>query len=505
MSENTKIAKNTLFLYVRMFLTMGVSLFTSRIILNTLGVEDFGTYNLVGGIVVMFSFINTAMLGATQRFLNFEMAKNSDEAVNKVFCVSMNAHILIILVIIFLSETLGLWFLNYKLNIPGDRMFASNIVYQFSLLAFCFNILKVPYNASVIAYEKMSFYAWISIVEVILKAIIVYLLLLFDYDKLILYSILVFAVSILIFLAYRYFCRRLFTSCKYRFVNDKTLFKELVSFSSWSMFGNLALIGSNQGVYMILNIFLGVAINAAMAIAAQVNMAVFSFVSNFQMAFNPQIIKTFASNDIKAHEKLVFQASKFSYYLLLILVIPILFNTAYILQLWLKIVPEYAVEFTQLMLVFSLIDALAGPFWVSMYATGKIKKYQIGVSLILFLNLPIAYLLLNQGYSPVYVIIAKIILNFILFMFRLILIQRHIKFSLIEIIKKVYLQVILVSALSYGSSLYIKKLLVPKEFNLVDIIIFTAVAMIISGIFIVVFGISKNERLAIYYQVKKRI
>lgn len=484
---------------------MGVSLFTSRIILNTLGVEDFGTYNLVGGIVVMFSFINTAMLGATQRFLNFEMAKNSDEAVNKVFCVSMNAHILIILVIIFLSETLGLWFLNYKLNIPGDRMFASNIVYQFSLLAFCFNILKVPYNASVIAYEKMSFYAWISIVEVILKAIIVYLLLLFDYDKLILYSILVFAVSILIFLAYRYFCRRLFTSCKYRFVNDKTLFKELVSFSSWSMFGNLALIGSNQGVYMILNIFLGVAINAAMAIAAQVNMAVFSFVSNFQMAFNPQIIKTFASNDIKAHEKLVFQASKFSYYLLLILVIPILFNTAYILQLWLKIVPEYAVEFTQLMLVFSLIDALAGPFWVSMYATGKIKKYQIGVSLILFLNLPIAYLLLNQGYSPVYVIIAKIILNFILFMFRLILIQRHIKFSLIEIIKKVYLQVILVSALSYGSSLYIKKLLVPKEFNLVDIIIFTAVAMIISGIFIVVFGISKNERLAIYYQVKKRI
>ena len=376
MTDNKKIAKNTLFLYVRMFLTMGVSLFTSRIVLNTLGVEDFGTYNLVGGIVIMFSFINTAMLGATQRFLNFEMSKKSDEAVNKVFCVSMNAHILIMLVIIFLSETIGLWFLNYKLNIPENRMFAANIVYQFSLLAFCFNILKVPYNASVIAYEKMSFYAWISIIEVVLKAIIVYFLLLFVFDKLILYSILVFAVSILVFLAYRYFCRKLFISCKYRYIKDKTLFKELVSFSSWSMFGNLALIGSNQGVYMILNIFLGVTINAAMAIAAQVNMAVFSFVSNFQMAFNPQIIKTFASNDIKVHEKLVFQASKFSYYLLLILVLPILFNTAYILELWLKIVPEYAVPFTQLMLVFSLIDALAGPFWVSMNATGKIKKYQ---------------------------------------------------------------------------------------------------------------------------------
>lgn len=482
---------------------MGVSLFTSRIILNTLGVEDFGTYNLVGGIVVMFSFINTAMLGATQRFLNFEMAKNSDEAVNKVFCVSMNAHILIILVIIFLSETLGLWFLNYKLNIPGDRMFAANIVYQFSLLAFCFNILKVPYNASVIAYEKMSFYAWISIVEVILKAIIVYLLLLFNYDKLILYSILVFAVSILIFLAYRYFCRRLFTSCKYRFVNDKTLFKELVSFSSWSMFGNLALIGSNQGVYMILNIFLGVAINAAMAIAAQVNMAVFSFVSNFQMAFNPQIIKTFASNDIKAHEKLVFQASKFSYYLLLILVIPILFNTAYILQLWLKIVPEYAVEFTQLILVFSLIDALAGPFWVSMNATGKIKKYQIGVSLILLLNLPIAYFLLKQGHSPVYVIIAKIILNFILFIFRLLLIQKHIKFSLINVIKKVYSKVILVSFLSFGSLHYIKKVLIPKEFSLFNLTVFTFVSITISGIYIVIFGTSKDEKSAIYNQIKR--
>lgn len=502
MSSSKTIAKNTMFLYVRMFLTMAVSLFTSRIILNTLGVEDFGIYNLVGGIVIMFSFINTAMLGATQRFLNFEMAKNSVEAVNKVFCVSMNAHIVMMLVIIVLSETIGLWFLNYKLNIPLDRMFAANVVYQFSLFAFCFDILKVPYNASVIAYEKMSFYARISIIEVVLKLMIVYLLLFFDFDKLILYSILVFTIAILVFIAYRYYSLKLFTSCNYKFVKDKILFKELLSFSSWSMFGNLALIGSNQGIYMILNIFLGVTINAAMAIASQVNMAVFSFVSNFQMAFNPQIIKSFASNDMRAHEKLVFQASKFSYYLLLILVLPILFNTAYILQLWLKIVPEYAVPFTQLMLVFSLIDALAGPFWVSMNATGKIKKYQIGVSIILFLNLPIAYLLLKQGYSPIYVIGAKIILNFILFIFRLMLIKKHIKFSLINVIKNVYLQVVFVSLLSFGSLFYIKKL-VPKEYNLLNITVFTGIGIIITGMYIVVFGTSKKEKLAIYNQIKK--
>ncbi|TXD56695.1 lipopolysaccharide biosynthesis protein [Polaribacter sp. IC066] len=488
-----------------MFLTMGVSLFTSRIVLNTLGIEDFGTYNLVAAIVVMFSFINNAMLGTTQRFLNYEMAKNSNGAVHKVFCVSMNVHLLIMLIIVFLSETIGLWFLNFKLNIPIERMQAANIVYQFSLLTFCFSVLKAPYNASVIAYEKMSFYAGISIVEVVLKALIVYLLLLFAFDKLILYAILVFAVSILLFLAYRYFCRQLFPACHYRYVKDRKLFKELVGFSSWSMFGNLALMGSSQGVFMILNVFLGVTINAAMAIATQVNLAVFSFVSNFQLAFNPQIIKTFASGDLKAHQKLVFQASKFSYYLLFILVLPILFNTTYILQLWLKIVPEYAIPFTQLILIFSLIDALAGPFWVSMYATGEIKKYQIGVALILFLNLPIAYLLLKQGFSPIYVIVGKIILNFILFLFRLLMIQKHIKFSLIKVIKDVYLQVIFVSTVSILSLFYIKKLVVLEAFNFTDVAVFTGISVLVIGSYIGVFGLSKEEKIKIYSLLKKKI
>ncbi|GGW53129.1 hypothetical protein GCM10008085_00160 [Winogradskyella epiphytica] len=488
-----------------MAITMVVSLYTSRVVLNTLGVEDFGIYNLVGGIVVLFSFINSGMTAATQRFLNFEMAKNSTKAVQRVFSVSMNAHFLIIGVILFLSETVGLWFLNYKLNIPAERMYAANVVYQFSLLSFCFSVLKVPYNASVIAYEKMSFYAWISIIEVILKLVIVFLLVLFFYDKLILYSILVFAVSVIIFLAYRFFCRRLFESCKYKFIKDKTLFKELISFSGWSLFGHMALIGSNQGVSFILNIFLGVTINATMGIASQVNTAIYGFVSNFQIAFNPQIVKTYASGNIEEHKNLLFQASKFSYYLLLILAVPILLNTEYILTLWLKIVPDFAVEFTQLIVLFSLVDALAGPFWSSINATGKIKKYQLGVALILFMNLPIAYLLLYFNYSPIYVIIAKVAINILLFLFRLVISHRYLHFNYSKVLIQIYLKLIWVSVITIGLLYLIREKVFLSIQNWYSLILFSILCLIISVSVIYIVGITKREKSYILNFVRNKM
>ncbi|WP_345742670.1 lipopolysaccharide biosynthesis protein [Aequorivita sinensis] len=494
-----------MFLYIRMLLSLVVSLYTSRVVLNTLGVQDFGIYNLVGGIVVLFSFINSGMTAATQRFLNFEMAKNSTKAVQRVFSVSMNAHFLIIAVIILLSETIGLWFLNNRLNIPGDRMYAANIVYQFSLLSFCFSVLKVPYNASVIAYEKMSFYAWISVLEVVLKLVIVFLLVLFFYDKLILYSILVFAVSVIIFLAYRFFCRSLYESCRYQFLRDKTLLKELMSFSGWSLFGHMALIGSNQGISFILNVFLGVTINATMGIASQVNTAIYGFVSNFQIAFNPQIVKTYASGNLEEHKKLLFQASKFSYYLLLILAVPILLNTEYILTLWLIIVPDYATEFTQLIVLFSLVDALAGPFWSSINATGKIRKYQLGVALILFMNLPIAYLLLYFNYSPIYVIVAKVVINILLLLFRLIRTHSYLHFNYMNVLFQIYLRLLLISGITIGILYIIREKVFFSIQNWYDLILFSVLSLITTLTIILILGITKRERTYLINFIRNKI
>lgn len=484
---------------------MVVSLYTSRVVLNTLGIEDYGIYNLVGGIVVLFSFINSAMASATQRFLNFEMAKKSEEAVRKVFSISMNAHILIAGIIIVLAETIGLWFLNNKLNIPVNRHYAANVVYQFSIFTFTFNILKVPYNASVIAYEKMSFYAWISIIEVILKLAVVFLLVLFLFDKLILYAILIFAVSILIFFTYRFYCRRMFTSCHYKFIHDRVLFKELLSFSGWSMFGNMALVGSNQGISMILNIFLGVTINAAMGIAAQVNAAVYSFVSNFQVAFKPQIVKTYATGDFLKHEKLIMQTSRLSYYLLFVLVLPVLFNTEEILIIWLKTLPEYAVEFTQIIIGISLIEALAGPFASSTSASGKIRNYQIIISFLLLLNLPLAYFLLLKGYSPINVIIGKAIITFLVFTVRIGFVYNRLDFSLLPYIKELIGKVFGVSIIAFAVLFFVKENIFSLHTQIMDLIFFSSISVILSCLLIYGLGVSKSERRSINEFLKSKL
>lgn len=485
-----------------MFFSMGVSLYTSRVVLNTLGVEDFGIYNLVGGIVVLFSFINGAMTNATQRFLNFEMSKNSDVAIRRVFSVSMNAHMLIMGVVFLLAETIGLWFLNYKLNIPHERLYASNIVFQFSILAFCTNILSVPYHASIIAYEKMSFYAWMTIIEVFLKLVIVFLLVLFLYDKLILYSMLTFGVAVVIYLAYRFSCRKMFKTCHYQLIHDKKIFKELLNFSGWSLFGNMAVIGSNQGVAMIMNIFLGVAINASMGIANQINAAVYGFVSNFQMAFSPQITKTYASNNLEEHKKLLFQASRFSYYLSLVLAIPILLNTKFILALWLKIVPPYAVEFTQLTIIVSLLQALSGPFWMSANAIGNIKKYQIGISLIIFLNLPLAYTILYYHLSPTYVFVVNIATSLLAYFFRFGYVKSRIQFSLLDVFKSIYLKIIVVSVSSIFILLGIKQMFFSIQQTFLNVFIFSFICVTVTLIIIVGVGISKSERIIIYNFIK---
>lgn len=417
-SSNKRIAKNTIMLYIRMLLSMVVSLYTSRVVLNTLGIEDFGIYNVVGGVVVLFTSVNNAMASATQRFLNFELGRQNLLEVKRVFSMSMTAHILIALLIFLLAETIGLWFFSTQLNIPEKRILAANWVYQMSILTCCVSILRIPYNASVIAYEKMSFFAYVSIIEVLLKLLIVYLLVLGNIDKLILYSILTFIVVVVTSIIYQIYCKRTFESCSYVFFWDTKLLKRLVSFSAWSLFGSAANVASYQGGSILLNIFCGVIANTAMGIANQVNSAVYSFVSNFQTAFVPQIIKQYAAGNRIQFNSLVGLSSRLSFYLIFILGFPIFNYSESLLRLWLVNVPIYAVEFTKLILISSIFDALSGPLWSSVQATGVIKKYQLIISTILFFNVFLSFILLKLGWEASIVLIIRIILNICIYVYR---------------------------------------------------------------------------------------
>jgi O-antigen/teichoic acid export membrane protein len=488
--NNKRIAKNTAMLYVRMLFTMAISLYTSRVVLKTLGIADFGIYNIVGGVVILFEFLNSAMASATQRFLSFELGKNDSEEVKRVFSMSMTAHISIALLVILLAETIGLWFLNTQINIPEGRMNAANWVYQFSILTFCVNIIRTPYNASIIAYEKMSFYAYLSIVEVILKLLIVFLLVFFGFDKLILYSILVFIVGAIVFTLYKLYCGKVFSNCRYNYFWDIDLYKKLMSFSGWSLFGNAANIGAQQGINILLNIFFGVTVNAAMGIANQLSQAVYNFVSNFQTAFKPQIVKSYASDEKIYFNNLILQTSKFSYYLLFLLSLPILISCEFILKIWLGTVPEYTVSFCRLIIVFLLIEAISAPLWMAVQAIGKIRNYQILIGSIIICNIPLAYAVLKFGMVPESVLVIRLLIGIVTFIARFIYLLPKIELPIRLYIKEVIWVSLVMSLLSLPLPL-----LVNHYFsNWIGLLITTIVALVTTGCMIYTIGLRHNER-----------
>lgn len=412
-----------------MILIMVVSLYTSRVILQVLGIEDFGIYNVVAGIVVLFTFINNAMATASQRYLSFSIGKGDLNETNRIFSMSLTSHLAIALVVLLIAETLGLWFLLTQMNFPQNRMTAVVWTYQLSILICCLQIIRVPYNASIIAYEKMSFYAWISILEAFLKLLIVILLQKFSGDNLITFSILTLIVVIIINVAYKIYCNFYFKTTHYYFYWDTNLFKEFTSFSGWSLIGSLANISAQQGLNIILNIFCGVAVNAAVGISNQVMAAISSFLSNFQTAFNPQIVKSYAENNKEYFMELIFKTSKYSYYLMFLICIPVLINCDFLLHLWLTNIPRYATEFSQLMIIFLLLDAISGPLWYSIQATGKIKNYQILMGVIILSNLPLSLIILYFKVSPIYVFILRVILNFVTLIARIIYLKPIINLS----------------------------------------------------------------------------
>lgn len=446
--NNKRIAKNTLLLYVRMLFMMAVSLYTSRVVLNTLGVEDYGIYNVVGGVVAMFGFINASMSSATQRFITFALGKGDQENLQKVFSTSLQIHFLIALIIVLLGETLGLWFLSEKMQIPDNRMDAAFWVYQCSILSTVVMILSVPYNATIIAHEKMSAFAYISILEVVLKLAVVYILWIGSFDKLILYAVLILVVQVLIRFCYSIYCNKHFKEMKYRHIWDKILFKEMTGFAGWSLFGNLSSVLFGQGLNILLNLFFGPVVNAARAVAVQVQSAIQQFVSNFQMALNPQITKTYAQGDLDVMHHLMFRSARFSFFLLFFLALPVLLETDFILKLWLKTVPDYTVIFLRIMICISLLYTLANPLMIANQATGKVKRYQAICGSILLLILPISYIGLRLGLPAYSVFVVHFIMEMITQLARMILLRPLIGVQIKGYIKYVYIPVIIVVCVS---------------------------------------------------------
>ncbi|GET33966.1 hypothetical protein PbJCM13498_28290 [Prolixibacter bellariivorans] len=498
--NNRRIAKNTFMLYIRMLLTMGVSLYTVRVVLDTLGIIDYGIYNVVGGVVTMFSFLSGTMASASQRFFAFEIGKNNMEQLKKTFSMTMNIYIVLGIVILILAETVGLWFLNHRMTIPPDRIVAAHWVYQFAVLSFLMTMFTIPYDASIIAHEKMNVYAWVSIIEVTLKLLIVYLLVLFPFDKLKLYAVLMFGVTTIVTFIYRTYCIKKFEECHLSFYWEKTLFKELFSYSGWNLFGALASIFSNQGVNIILNIFFGPVVNSARAIAYRINSTISQFVQNFMTATRPQIIKYYASGENVEMLNLVFLSSKISYYLLFILSMPVLLETNFIFNIWLKEVPNYTILFTRLIIITALIDSLSFSLKTAAQATGKIKVYQATVGSVMLITLPLSYFLYKMNY-PVETIFYLTIANSIICLFlRLEMLKRMIGLSVTQFVLKVVLPTLLVSCISYILPFFLMR---EFEIGILRFVIIILSGFLTTAASIYILGLSKNERQPILQTIKK--
>jgi len=501
--SNKRIAKNTLILYLRMFLTMAISLYTSRVVLSTLGIEDYGTYNVVGGIVVMFTFINGAMSTATMRYITFELGRGNIERLKTVFRTSIQVFVILAFIIVLLSETIGLWFLYHKLTIAPDRMTAALWVFQISIIDCVLRMIVIPFNAEVISHEKMSTFAYLSILDVTLKLIIVYLLQVIPFDKLIIYALLMFAVSIIHISIYLIYCFKHFPEINFQFSLDKPLLKEMTSFAGWGLFGNLAGVLYNQGLNMLLNIFFGPVVNAARGVALQVQGTVQSFIVNFQMALNPQITKSYAKGNLERMHTLIFTSSKFSFFLLFILALPITIEANQILGVWLKEVPNHSVSFIRLLFSIALIETLANPLVISNQATGKVKKYQIVVGGIQLLIVPIAYIVLKLGGNPESVYLVQFVIMLCAQIARIFMIKPLIQLPLKKYFNEVIVRVLIVAITAPIIPLFIYfNTHVLSTTNFFMVCLFSVISVFIS---IYLIGITQNERQMILSYLQKRI
>lgn len=485
-----------------MLVTMFIGIFTSRVILDTLGEIDYGIYNVVGGFVMFFSVVSGTMTTATQRYLSFEIGKKDNLKIQRVFSSAVIIHFLLAIITLILAESIGVWFLNSHMNFPSERCIAANWVFQISLFTFLVTIVSQPYNAALIAYEKMSAFAYLSIFDVVMKLLIVYMLYISPFDRLIMYAILLAVISIILRLIYGIYVKRHLYACQITLQIDSSMCKDMFSFIGWNLIGALAYISREQGVNIVLNMFFGPAVNAARGIAYQVLGKVQGFVNNFQLAFTPQIIKTYASGQRDVMNKLVFRSSKFSYLLMLLLSMPLIIEAPAILNVWLKEVPDYTSIFMRLALATSMLSSLSNPLISSMHASGKVRDYQIIVGGISLFTLPFAYLFLQLGYPPYSAMIVCLMMEFICHVARLLLLKQILNFPIIEFFRDVTVRVLIITVLAAIIPCIVYIIIETPMLRFLCVCLFSFLSTSIIAFFL---GLDVHERKVISVKIRNKI
>lgn len=501
-NNSKRLAKNTLFLYLRMFLIMAISIYTSRVVLYSLGVNDYGIYNVVGGFVSLFSVVNASMVSAIVRFITVAQGNENIDESRKVFCTSVNIEIIIGSIVLILAETIGLWFVNNKLVIPEERLFAANVVYQLSVLSFLAGLINIPYNASIVAHEKMSAFAFISIFEALWKLFVAYVICYTQYDKLIVYAVLLCCISIMLIFTYGIYCRWRFQECKYGFYFDKEILTKMLKFAGWETIGSSASVIRDQGLNILLNLFFGPVVNAARGVSMQVYTAIINFVNNFCMALNPQIIKAYTQNNMDYLMKLVFKGARFSYYLMFFLSLPVLVNTHYLLNLWLDSVPEHTVAFVRLILITGLISTLSETLCTTQNATGNNKWYQIIIGGTNLLTIPVAYLALILGAPSESVFVVTILIEVIRLFLRLPILNRMVDINILAFVKEVILYPFIISVEASIIPVCLKSYL---NESFATFFFVSLLCVVCVSLFVYVQGLSDEERFYLLKIVKKYV
>ena len=502
MLQANKIAKNTFIMYIRMFVMLLIGLYTSRVVLNTLGVSDYGIYNVVGGVVSMFAIISSSLSSSISRFITFEIGHGDISKLKEIFSTSVLAQVILAVSMFLIMEFVGIWFLNSKMNIPAIRLDAANVVMHCSIITFVFGLINTPFNAEIIAHERFGIFAYITLAEACLKLLIVYILDISPYDKLKTYAFLLLLVALLFQIIYMIYCKKKFEECTFRLKINKTLIKEMTGFAGWSFFGNASWVLNSQGIDVLINLFFGVTLNAARGIANQVNSVVQGFVSNFTVTLNPQITKSYAQNDFDNLHKLVFAGAKYSYFLMLFFSIPICLETKQLLVLWLKVIPDYSVVFVRLTLISTMIFVLGMTLTVAQTSTGRMKRMAIGTSILTFLEFPIVYVCFKFGLSAISCYIVHSIIYFSLLFVKIQIVKRDVRITYLAFIRFVLVKVLLVTIFAIPIPLFIYCQLNESFLRL----LFVSVASVLSSLlFIFSLGMNNNERTIILRYLKNKI
>lgn len=490
-TKSKRLAKNTAILYLRTFIVMCISLITSRFTLKLLGIDNFGIYNIVGGTIAMFSIISGALSSSISRFLTFAIGKGDDEHLKKIFSTSLFIQILLGIIVLILGETVGLWFLNNKLNIPLNRLDSANWVLQFSLISFIINLITLPFNAAIIAHERMKAFAYMAVIDSFFKIVLILSLYFVKSDVLRVYSALMLLSTLVMFIFHFAYCRSLFNECSLKISFDSTNFKEMTKFASWTFFGNAGNICTLQGIDILVNIFFGVTVNAARGIVNQVNNIILSFINNFTTAINPQITKSYAENDCDYLIKIINNGAKFSYLLLMYPLIPIIFETETILNIWLGKYPSDTITFVRWNLIYICFNPLGSPYVTAILATGRIKNYEIAITAILFLTLPITLILYKAGFPPVASYWALVLITFIQNWVRLYYIKSLFGISFISYFRHVFFPIIFCTILIIIPVFIIY---ISMQQSLLRFAIVICCSILTCSIVIFFFGLSQSQR-----------